>query len=44
SLLAQREQARAARDWARADAIRDELAAAGVVVRDGAEGSAWSVA
>lgn len=44
SLLDQREQARAAKDWARADAIRDELAAAGVVVRDGAEGSAWSVA
>jgi cysteinyl-tRNA synthetase len=44
SLLAQREQARAAKDWARADALRDELAAAGVVVRDGADGSAWSVA
>ncbi len=44
SLLTQREQARAAKDWARADAIRDELAAAGVAVRDGADGAAWSVA
>ena len=44
SLLAQRDQARAAKDWARADAIRDELAAAGVAVRDAAGGSTWSVA
>ncbi|MFF0944770.1 cysteine--tRNA ligase [Kocuria sp. CPCC 205300] len=44
SLLAQREQARAAKDWTRADAIRDELSAAGVAVRDGADGAAWSVA
>lgn len=43
SLLDRREQARAGKDWARADAIRDELAAAGVVVRDGAGGAAWSV-
>lgn len=44
SLLAQRDQARAAKDWARADALRDELAAAGVAVRDAAGGSTWSVA
>ena len=44
SLLEQRDRARAAKDWGRADAIRDELAAAGVTVRDGADGSTWSVA
>ncbi|MBW3069215.1 cysteine--tRNA ligase [Actinomyces sp. 594] len=38
-LLEQRAQARAAKDWARADALREELAAAGVVVEDGAAGS-----
>jgi cysteinyl-tRNA synthetase len=37
-LLASREQARAAKDWAEADRIRDELAAAGWTVRDGANG------
>ncbi|MEI6447001.1 MAG: cysteine--tRNA ligase [Actinomycetes bacterium] len=37
-LLAAREQARAAKDWAEADRIRDELAAAGWTVRDGANG------
>ena len=42
-LLAQRAAARTARDWASADRIRDQLAAAGVVVKDGAQGSAWSV-
>jgi cysteinyl-tRNA synthetase len=38
-LLEQRQQARAARDFERADAIRDELAALGWQVRDGAEGA-----
>ena len=33
--LAERQHARAAKDWARSDAIRDELAAAGVEVMDG---------
>lgn len=42
-LLARRAAAREARDWALADTIRDQLAAAGVVVKDGAQGSAWSV-
>ena len=39
ALLAAREEARAARDFARADAIRDELAALGWEVRDTAEGA-----
>ncbi|MFW2512276.1 cysteine--tRNA ligase [Demequina sp. SO4-13] len=38
-----RAQARAAKDWATADAIRDRLAAAGIVVEDGAEGVRWSL-
>ncbi|MFK5151256.1 hypothetical protein ACI4CU_28305, partial [Klebsiella pneumoniae] len=33
--LAERKEARAAKDFARADAIRDELTAAGVEVMDG---------
>ncbi len=42
-LLDQRAQARADKNWALADQIRDQLADAGVVVKDGAQGSAWSV-
>ncbi|HEY4615215.1 MAG TPA: DALR domain-containing protein, partial [Citricoccus sp.] len=38
-----RAAARAAKDWATADAIRDTLAAAGVVVEDSAEGVRWSL-
>jgi cysteinyl-tRNA synthetase len=38
-LLAEREEARAARDFERADAIRDELAGLGWEVRDSADGA-----
>jgi cysteinyl-tRNA synthetase len=41
--LARRAEARAAKDFATADAIRDELIAAGVVVEDGAAGASWYV-
>ncbi len=41
--LAARAQARATKDWAASDAIRDTLAAAGVVVEDGADGASWSL-
>ncbi len=44
ALLAERRAARAAKDFARADAIRAELTAMGVVIEDGAQGSRWSVA
>jgi len=39
ALLAEREQARAAKDFGRADEIRDELAALGWEVRDSADGA-----
>jgi cysteinyl-tRNA synthetase len=39
-----RAAARAAKDWATSDAIRDRLAAAGVVVQDGADGARWTLA
>ncbi|MEY4376517.1 MAG: hypothetical protein RJB26_1067, partial [Pseudomonadota bacterium] len=39
--MAERMAARAARDWARSDALRDGLAARGVLLEDGAAGSSW---
>jgi cysteinyl-tRNA synthetase len=40
-LLAQRESARAGRDWAASDHLRDELAALGVAVEDTRDGQRW---
>ncbi len=40
-LVDQRNEARTAKDWATGDAIRDGLGAIGIVVEDGADGSAW---
>jgi cysteinyl-tRNA synthetase len=42
-MITEREAARAARDWSRADAIRDELAAKGIVLEDGPSGTRWKV-
>jgi len=42
-MIAARAQARVDRDFARADALRDELSALGVEVMDGTEGSRWRV-
>ena len=42
-LLERRAAARAARDWAASDALRDELAALGIDVRDTASGQETSV-
>ncbi len=44
ALLEERRTARAAKDFARADAIRAELTAMGVAIEDGAQGTRWSVA
>ena len=43
-LLEERRAARAARDFARADAIRSELTAMGVAIEDSAQGTRWSAA
>ena len=43
ALLAQRAEARAAKDWATADAIRDTLADAGLTITDTPDGAKWSV-
>lgn len=43
AVLAERADARAQKDWTKADAMRDLLASAGVQVKDGANGSSWSV-
>jgi len=42
-LLAQRQEARARRDFATADEVRDRLTAAGVSVEDGPDGPTWSL-
>lgn len=42
-LLRERQEARAAKDFARSDAARDELAALGVEVRDTPEGPVWDI-
>jgi cysteinyl-tRNA synthetase len=43
-LLEERAAARAAKDWARADAIRDRIAAAGIAVEDTSDGPKWTLA
>jgi cysteinyl-tRNA synthetase len=43
NLLQQRREARAQRDFARADTIRDELTRLGIVIEDNAQGTRWSV-
>ena len=41
ALIGQRQEARKARDFARADAIRDELAQKGIILEDTREGVKW---
>jgi cysteinyl-tRNA synthetase len=41
ALLVEREAARAARDWAASDRLRDELAGRGIVVEDTRDGQRW---
>jgi cysteinyl-tRNA synthetase len=42
-LVAARDQARADKDWGKADEIRDQLTALKVVVEDGAAVSTWRI-
>ncbi|HEX3708336.1 MAG TPA: cysteine--tRNA ligase [Pseudolabrys sp.] len=44
SLVEERKQARAAKNFAESDRIRDELAAMGVVVKDSKDGTTWEIA
>ena len=40
-MLIDRAEAKANRDFSRADAIRDELNAAGIIIEDSASGATW---
>ncbi len=42
-LLAEREAARAAKDFATSDRVRDDLGAAGIVIEDTSHGPQWSI-
>ena len=42
-LIAERNAARAAKNWAEADRIRDALAARGIILKDGPQGTTWEV-
>lgn len=44
ALIAQRNEAKAAKNWAEADRIRDELTAMGITLKDGPDGTSWEVA
>lgn len=43
-LMTERAAAKAEKDYARADAIRDQLTTAGVIIEDTPEGARWSIA
>lgn len=43
ALIAQRNQARAAKDWATSDAVRDRLSNLGIVLKDNPEGTTWEM-
>jgi cysteinyl-tRNA synthetase len=43
TMITQRADARAAKDWASADRIRDAIAAAGIALEDTPDGTHWSL-
>ncbi|MEE6295578.1 cysteine--tRNA ligase [Georgenia wangjunii] len=43
AVLAERDEARRTKNWARADALRDQLTNAGVVVEDSPDGARWQL-
>ncbi|MBN9189805.1 MAG: cysteine--tRNA ligase, partial [Microbacterium sp.] len=43
TMIAQRAEARAAKDWATADRIRDAIAAAGITLEDTTDATHWSI-
>ncbi len=43
ALISDRAAAKAAKDWGKADSIRDELTALGVALKDSKEGTSWSL-
>ena len=42
-MITQRADARATKDWATADRIRDAIAAAGITLEDTADGTHWTL-
>ena len=42
-LISYRLEARAAKDWAKSDKIRDDLAVLGILIKDTKEGSTWNI-
>lgn len=43
ALIAERWEARSAKDWAKSDEIRDQLSAMGVVIKDSKDGTTWEL-
>jgi cysteinyl-tRNA synthetase len=41
ALIAKRNEARANKDWAAADGVRDKLAEMGIAIEDGPDGTTW---
>jgi cysteinyl-tRNA synthetase len=42
-LIQERKDARAAKDWARGDRIRDRLLTRGIELKDGTNGTTWKI-
>ena len=42
-IIEMRKSARENKDWTTSDKIRDELSAVGIAIKDGKEGTSWSI-